>query len=94
MCQHHFASNSEPEFAKFCAALRRWLADSPELDPALAAAMELFDRPLPAFECEVAHIAWNPEDMHSALGAAVLLSLWNGHRTGQFTLPSTAWESG
>lgn len=94
MCQHHNASHNQPEFAAFCAALGRWLADPPELDPALAAAMDLFDRPLPEFECEVAHIAWNAEDMHSALGAAVVLSLWNGHKAGQFTLPSTAWDVG
>lgn len=93
MCQHHNEFPHQAEFAKFSGALRRWLADSPELDPALAAAIDLFDRPLPEFECEVAHIAWNAEDMHSALGAAVVLSLWNGHKSGQFTLPSTAWDS-
>ena len=93
MCQHHTSSSRQLDFAAFCAALRRWLADSPELDPALAAAAELFDRPLPAFECEVAHIAWNAEDMHSAFGAGVLLSLWNGHQSGRFSLPASAWES-
>ena len=68
-------------------AIRRWLAEAPLLDPPLVAALELLDRRVTAngftwFECEVAHLAWNTEDMHAMLGAGVLLSLWNGVRTG------------
>jgi hypothetical protein len=65
---------------------------SPLLDPPLAAAADLLERrvatsELTWFECEVAHVAWNAEDMHAALGAGVVLSLWNASRTGHFSLP-------
>jgi hypothetical protein len=94
MCQHHTGSPAGREFATFCTHLRRWLAGSPFLDPPLAAATELLHRRTSTwFECEVAHVAWNSEDMHSALGAGVVLSLWNASRTGQFTLPSASSDA-
>ena len=86
MCQHQTGSSSANErFSEFCVALRRSLTDAPLLDPPLAAALELLDRRMAGhgldwFECEVAHLAWNTSDMHSMLGAGVLLSLWNGAR--------------
>jgi len=92
MCQYHDESPANFDFAAFCGALRRWLNDSPELDPPLAAAIELLDRRPAAdrcswFECEVTHIALHPEDMHAALGAGVVLSLWNASRVGRFSIP-------
>ena len=93
MCQHHTEpSATNQSFSAFCVALRHWLADAPLLDPPLAAAFELLERRVSAgrsiwFECEVAHLTWNAEDMHSALGASVLLSLWNGARSGGFSVP-------
>lgn len=91
MCQHHLASEIE-QFTTFCVALRAWLRDSPFLDPPLAAAVELLDSRdtssgLVWFECEVTHIAWKAEDMHAALGAGVILSLWNAKRAGTLSLP-------
>jgi hypothetical protein len=87
MCEPQTGSSGQPDFAAFTIALRSWLADAPFLDPALAAAAELFDgRSSGWFECEVAQVAWNAEDMHAALGAAVVLSLWNGVKAGVFTL--------
>jgi hypothetical protein len=89
MCtNHHLRSTTDLDFSAFCSALRQWLADSPLLDPPLAAAADLLDRRLAGwFECEIAHMAWNAEDMHAALGANVVLSLWNAARTGAFSLP-------
>jgi hypothetical protein len=94
MCQHHTDSSQHLEFTAFCVALRRWLLGSLELDPPLAAAVELLGRrgsrasdPPTWFECEITHVAWNAEDMHAALGAGVVLSLWNASRTGHFSLP-------
>jgi hypothetical protein len=84
MCQNPTKSPStDQRFTSFCVSLRRWLADAPRLDPSLAAALDLLDRRVTAhgftwFECEVTHLARNSEDIHSALGAGVLLSLWNG----------------
>jgi hypothetical protein len=86
MCQNHTGlSSANQGFSEFCVTLRRSLADAPLLDPPLAAALDLLDRRaggngLSWFECEVAHLAWNTSDMHSMLGAGVLLSLWNGAR--------------
>jgi hypothetical protein len=89
MCQHDTGLPDEQEFTTFCVGLRHWLAGSELLDPPLAAAAELLERRTSGwFECEVAHVAWNSEDVHSALGAAVVLSLWNASRTGRFRLPS------
>jgi hypothetical protein len=90
MCQHHADSSQHLEFTAFCIALRRWLAGSPLLDPSLASAFDLLSRREEKsertwFECEVAHVAWNAEDMHGALGAGVVLSLWNASRTGHFS---------
>jgi hypothetical protein len=76
MCVH----DTEAGFLDFCTQLRAQLAGSELLDPPLAAALELLERKTSWFECEAAHVAWNAEDMHSALGAGVLLSLWNGAR--------------
>jgi hypothetical protein len=92
MCSHHGPASTNAEFAAFCSAVHRWLAASPLLDPPLAAAAELLERQAASdglgwFECEVAHVAWKSEDMHSALGAGVLLSLWNATRSGDFSLP-------
>lgn len=94
MCQHHLdsASDAENTFTTFCVALRKWLGDSPFLDPPLAAAVDLLDRRtassgLTWFECEVTHLAWNAEDIHAALGACVVLSLWNAKRAGTLSLP-------
>lgn len=92
MCQHHPGSDTDNRFTTFCVALHKWLGDSPFLDPPLAAAVELLDRREPSsglawFECEVTHIAWNAEDMHAALGACVVLSLWNAQRAGSLSLP-------
>jgi hypothetical protein len=88
MCQHDAA------FSAFCIALRRWLTDSPLLDPPLAAAVELLDhrasaRELTWFECEATQAAFYAEDMHAALGASVVLSLWNAARAGSFTVPES-----
>lgn len=82
MCQHPPQANRD--FSAFCVTLRQQLVGSPFLDPPLAAALELLDcrsngHGFTWFECEVAHLAFNSEDMHMALGASVLLSLWNGH---------------
>jgi hypothetical protein len=75
-------------------ALRRWLTGSPLLDPPLAAAVELLDHRASAqgltwFECEATQAAYYAEDMHAALGASVVLSLWNAARAGTFTLPDS-----
>ena len=80
MCQSH--SN---QFAAFCGRLGQWLRDAPLLDPPLAAAAELLDTRSAAFECEYLHLARNAEDMHAALGAGVVLSLWNAARIGRFS---------
>jgi hypothetical protein len=92
MCEHHTDPSEHLEFTAFCVALRRWLTGSPLLDPPLSAAADMLDRRSATseptwFECEVAHVAWNAEDMHAALGAGVVLSLWNASRTGHFSLP-------
>jgi hypothetical protein len=79
MCVHHTEAGNERFFA-FCEELRVQLAGSELLDPPLAAALELLERKTTRFECEAVHVAYNTEDMHSALGAGVLLSLWNGAR--------------
>ena len=84
MCEHHTGA---PDFTAFCTRLRRWLSGSPLLDPPLAAAAELLAR-RGWFECELTQVASNNEDMHSALGAGVVLSLWNASRSGAFTLPA------
>ncbi len=90
MCHHDTGSPAGRDFAAFCAGLRHWLTASPLLDPPLAAAVELLDRRASGwFECELTHVAWQSEDMHSALGAGVILSLWNASHSGQFTLPAT-----
>jgi hypothetical protein len=91
MCQRH-ESGADQGFTTFCLALRKWLGDLPFVDPPLAAAVELLDRRTHTsgvtwFECEVNHIAWNAEDMHAALGACVVLSLWNAARAGSFSPP-------
>jgi hypothetical protein len=94
MCEPQSTSSGEPDFAAFTVALRRWLADAPFLDPALAAATEfVYERRTGWFECEVTQAAWNAEDMHSAFGAAVVLSLWNGMKAGSFRLPASAWDA-
>jgi hypothetical protein len=93
MCKNHSQGTTEPaEFSAFCRAVHNWLSTASLLDPPLAAAADLLERRaategLGWFECEVAHIAWNAEDLHAALGAGVLLSLWNGARAGNLSLP-------
>jgi hypothetical protein len=86
MCQSHHESPIAFDFSAFCGSLRRWLHNSPELDPPLAAAVELLDRRA-WFRCELTQLALNPEDMHAALGAGVVLSLWNASRVGKFSIP-------
>jgi hypothetical protein len=91
MCIHHTHSSAEQDFSAFCLAIRDWLAAAPLLDPPLAAAADLLERRAASagggwFECEVAHVAWNAEDMHGALGAGVVLSLWNAARRGDLSL--------
>jgi hypothetical protein len=77
MCQQHPTA----QFELFCEKLRQQLGEPEFLDAPLAAAAELLDRRLtPWSTCELTRLAWNAEDVHSALGAAVLLSLWNGAR--------------
>jgi hypothetical protein len=78
MCAHSNTTNQA--FASFCEQLKQQLSASPLLDPPLAAALELLTLRGTWFECEVTHMAFNTEDMHLALGAGVLLSLWNGAR--------------
>jgi hypothetical protein len=97
MCHSHCQSSNNFEFSAFCTSVRRWLADLPQLDPPLAAAVDLLDRRKPAasstwFECEVEHVARSTEDMHAALGAVVVLSLWNAARIGKLTLGADVRE--
>jgi hypothetical protein len=80
MCQH--SPSVENVFAAFCAELRQQLRASPLLDPPLAAALGLLELRSEAhapmwFKCEITQLAFRSDDMHLALGAGVLLSLWN-----------------
>jgi hypothetical protein len=68
-------SSTERDFQTFCASLREWLRTAPQLDAALTATVDLLDRKT-WFECELRHLVANATDIHAALGASVLLGLW------------------
>jgi hypothetical protein len=68
-------SSTQRDFQTFCASLREWLRTAPRLDASLAAAADLLDRRA-WFECELRHLVANATDIHAALGASVLLDLW------------------
>jgi hypothetical protein len=77
------------DFQQFCGAVRAWLCDAPQLDPALAAANDLLARRGGRggqwFECEVSHVAAHADDLHAVLGARALLELWRQRSAVQQT---------
>jgi hypothetical protein len=63
------------DFQTFCDSVREWLRAAPQLDASLTATVDLLDRKT-WFECEVRHLVASATDIHAALGASVLLGLW------------------
>jgi hypothetical protein len=59
------------DYAAFCTATERWLAEAATLDPALAAALDLLRGHSPHSEA------------HAALGTHTLDSLWETCTTGE-----------
>jgi hypothetical protein len=78
------------DFSVFCSAVREWFLRTPRSSPehpALAAAADLLERRSLVggtwLACEVAHLAATADDMHSVLGAGVLLQLWRARVAGR-----------
>jgi len=68
-------SATDRDFQTFCGSVRQWLRSAPHMDAALTATVDLLDRKT-WFQCEVRHLVANATDIHAALGASVLLGLW------------------
>jgi hypothetical protein len=64
------------EFSAFCKVVGAWLGDAAYLDPSLAAVADLIERTDVMAADQVADMASDATDMHAALGASGLISLW------------------
>jgi hypothetical protein len=72
-------SASAGEFPAFCEAVRTWLHQAKCLDPSLAAVADLVETmQARCAEDQLVRLTRGAADMHAALGASALLSLWSG----------------
>jgi hypothetical protein len=69
------APRAEIDFADYCAAVRAWLASAPEPDAALVAVADLLDAHVGLSETEVTRFLRDADDVHTMVGAGVLLDL-------------------